>query len=603
MNQKKTLPIEEHGVIGDLYTVALVGTNGSIDWCCLPNFDSAPIFGAILDSELGGEFTLQAQNPVRTNQSYLPETNILLTRFYTHDGLGELEDFMPIQVGQQKEVHEIIRRVRCIRGSVKFDLVCKPRLQFGKQKLTQTVSSPEELRYLGENGYYYGLKIPSKCSFDLASETGTLELHAGEECSLIFYCTQSSDTKTASFESSDVHESFQRTAIFWRSWLAKSRYTGRWRERVHRSALTLKLLTFQPTGAIVAAPTTSLPETLGSNRNWDYRYTWIRDASFTTYALMRLGFDSEAKQFLQWLNSRLLEAEPNADSPMQVMYTIHGEQIPSEVEYFELAGYANSRPVRFGNGAATQLQLDIYGEMIDSIYLYHRHNEPVSYEIWCHIRSLADWVAKNWHRKDEGIWEVRSGQQHFVFSKVMCWVALDRSIRMSRHTSLPAPLEEWRHARDAIYEEVMEKGWNQEIGAFTQHYDSTELDASLLLMPLVKFISATDPRMLSTVEAIKNRLSSDGLVFRYDPKASPDGFDSNEGSFTMCSFWLIECLSRSGQIEEARLLFERMLSLSNHLGLYAEQIGVHGEALGNFPQAFTHIALISAAYDLNKRLG
>ena len=398
---------------------------------------------------------------------------------------------------------------------------------------------------------------------------------------------------------------------YWRNWLAKSAYRGRWREIVERSALALKLLTYEPTGAIVAAPTCSLPEELGGVRNWDYRYTWIRDAAFTLYALLRIGFTEEAGRFMRWIEERTNEL--NSDGSMHIMYRIDGRRELTEEVLDHLEGYKGSRPVRIGNGAYGQLQLDIYGELIDAVYLYDKYGTPISHDFWIQVRGLVNWVCDNWRRTDEGIWEVRGGQQHFVYSKVMCWVAVDRGLRIADKRSFPADRDKWHQTRDQIYEEIMERGWNSEKQTFVQAYGTDTLDASSLMMPLVFFVSPTDPRMIKTLDAINRSpesggLVSDSLVHRYDVAKTVDGLSGKEGTFNICTFWLVECLTRAGRddpsrLDAARLIFENMLSYANHLGLYSEEIGPNGEALGNFPQAFPHLALISAAINLDRALG
>ena len=404
---------------------------------------------------------------------------------------------------------------------------------------------------------------------------------------------------------------FERTVDFWHRWLSKCTYTGRWREMVYRSALTLKLLTFEPTGAIIAAPTCSLPEAMGGVRNWDYRYTWIRDAAFTLYGLLRIGFTEEAEGFMRWLDART--GEVDADGSLQIVYGIDGRHDLKEETLDHLNGYRDSRPVRIGNGAYNQLQLDIYGELLDALYLYNKYVMPIGYDAWTRIRRRLNWLCDNWQRPDEGMWEVRGVRRHFVSSKLMCWVAMDRGLRLAQKRSFPADRPRWLQVRDQIYEEVMAKGWNAKRQAFVQHYDSESLDASNLLMPLVFFLSPNDPRMLNTLEAINRSpknggLVSDGLVYRYDSETGVDGLHGGEGTFNMCTFWLVEALTRAGRVDrtklvEARLIFERMLGYANHVGLYAEEIGGSGEALGNFPQAFTHLSLISAAFNLDRALG
>jgi len=408
----------------------------------------------------------------------------------------------------------------------------------------------------------------------------------------------------------DSAELFSKTVEFWRRWISKSTYRGRWREMINRSALVLKLLTYEPTGAIVAAPSCSLPESLGGVRNWDYRYTWIRDAAFTVYSLMRLGYAEEAMQFANFLDARCRESR--RDGSLQTVYGIDGRRMLKEKTLDHLDGYRGSRPVRIGNAAYQQLQLDIYGELMDSMYLYNKYGQPISYELWSQLRRLTNWVCTHWRSKDDAIWEVRGGPRQFVYSKVMCWVAVDRALRLATKRSFPADWRRWMKARDQIYEDVLKRGWSEARHAFIQSYDGAALDASLLLMPLVFFVSPSDPRMLQTLDAInrpprEGGLVSDGLVFRYDVEKTPDGLKGTEGTFNCCTFWLVEALTRAGRedpkrLQDARLLFEQMLGYANHLGLYAEQISAQGGAVGNFPQALTHLSLISAAFNLDRSL-
>jgi GH15 family glucan-1,4-alpha-glucosidase len=414
-----------------------------------------------------------------------------------------------------------------------------------------------------------------------------------------------------SLSAQEAIESFKNTVEYWRRWISKCTYTGRWREVVHRSALALKLLTYARTGAIVAAPTCSLPEGVGGERNWDYRFTWIRDAAFTLYGLLRIGFTEEAAHFMDWIQARCHELNP--DGSLQIMYGIDGRHTLTEEILDHLDGYKGSRPVRIGNEAYNQLQLDIYGELMDSVYLFNKYGNPISYDLWTNLRQLINWVCDNWQRKDEGVWEVRGGQQHFIYSKLMCWVAVDRGIRLADKRSFPADRDRWLKVRDQIYEEIMAKGWSPKRQAFVQHYGSESLDAANLIMPLVFFLSPSDPRMLKTLDATnvppeKGGLVSNSLVYRYNVEETADGLSGEEGTFNICTFWLVEALTRAGRsdrtrLEEARLMFEQMLGYANHLGLYAEETGPSGEALGNFPQAFTHLALISAAFNLDRALG
>jgi GH15 family glucan-1,4-alpha-glucosidase len=590
------LPIAEHGVIGDLRTVALVGTDGTIDWYCCPRFDSPSVFAAILDRRRGGRYRISPALGIGTvKQLYFPDTNVLITRFLTPEGVGELQDFMPVGPRQR-----LIRRVLCVRGELSFRVEVEPRFDYGREEHETVVH---------EHGVVFRapaltLALGAGVGFRVTDDGVLAEfsLAPGESEAFALETVPESHVPR-SFTQEETRQDFEDTVEFWRRWLAKSRYRGRWRETVHRSALVLKLLTYEPSGAMVAAPTTSLPEQLGGGRNWDYRYTWIRDTAFSLYALLRLGFTEEAAGFMDWLTDRFRERVGHESGPLQIMYGIDGRaDLPEEVlEHFE--GYRGSAPVRIGNGAADQLQLDIYGELIDSVYLFNKYATPISHGAWSDLARIIEWVCENWDQADEGIWETRGGRQHFTYSRLMSWVGVERAIRIARQRGLPADLTRWSAVRDEIYGQVMARGWNAERGAFVQHYDTDVLDASVLLMPLTKFMAPTDPLWLSTLDAISQELVSDSLVYRYNVEASPDGLRGDEGTFSICSFWYVEALARAGQLDEARLAFEKMLTYANHVGLYSEEIGATGELLGNFPQAFTHLALISAAANLDRQLG
>jgi GH15 family glucan-1,4-alpha-glucosidase len=598
---KNSNNIEDYGIIGDLHSAALVGINGSIDWYCYPHFNSPSVFGALLDSEKGGRFQISPKNDATHKQLYLPDTNVLITRFLSPEGVGELTDFMP--VGKEKEgvrKHRLIRKVSVVRGEMTFQLICQPAFDYAREK------HKVELTEGGGVFLHKNLTLALISGIPLQQQkdgvTASFSLKEGETATFLFQEVDSPDEcKTCMMSDEEVNSAFSSTVDYWRRWISRSQYQGRWREVVNRSALVLKLLTYQPTGAIIAAPTTSLPEEIGGERNWDYRYSWIRDASFTLYALLRIGFTEEANQFMEWLQSRVRELAP--DGSLQTVYGIDGVHELDEEELDHLGGYKNSKPVRIGNGAYKQLQLDIYGELLDSVYLFNKYGKPISYDLWVNLRLLLNWVCDNWQKPDEGIWEVRGGKQHFVYSKLLCWVALDRGLRLADKRSFPADRERWIKTRDAIYEEIMAKGWSESRQSFVQSYGSDTLDASCLLMPLVFFLSPTDPRMLKTLEAIEKELVSDNLVYRYSLKEWKDGLKGNEGTFNMCTFWLVEALTRAGRLDEARIIFEKMLGFANHLGLFAEETGPNGEALGNFPQAFTHLSLISAAFNLDRELG
>jgi GH15 family glucan-1,4-alpha-glucosidase len=604
-------PIENYGIIGNMRTAALVGLNGSIDWLCLPHFDSPSVFAAILDAHKGGRFRIAPRDDdFRHKQFYWPDTNILITRFLHDKGVGEIEDYMPVG-GPRQSRAELVRRVRVVRGRVPFRVDCRPAFDYARA-VHQTHLTRHGARFETER-LSLGLSAPVTLRVDGGGVVGDFALAQGENATFVLRLLHPQDEQTPCPGCEQAEDLFRDTAAYWRHWLGKCTYIGRWREVVHRSTLTLKLLSFEPTGAIVAAPTTSLPEAIGAERNWDYRYTWIRDAAFTLYGLLRVGFTEEAARFRDWLEARWTEMPRRGFGPLQLMYGIDGRAELTEAVLDHLEGYRGSRPVRIGNGAHQQLQLDIYGELMDAVYLHNKYVEPVGYDSWRRLRGLVDWLCDNWNEPDEGIWEVRGGRRQFVYSKLMSWVAVDRALRLADKRSFPADRARWLKVRDDIYETVMTEGWNKNRGAFVQAFGSDALDASILLMPLVFFMAPNDPRMLSTVDAIRSPvaaggLAADGLVYRYRPELAPDGLAGDEGTFNMCSFWLVEALTRAGRtdpnrLEDARLLFEQMLGYANHLGLYSEQTGTSGEALGNFPQAFTHLALISAAFNLDRALG
>ena len=606
-------PIENYGIIGNMRTTAMVSMNGSIDWYCYPHFDSPSIFGAILDDKRGGRFQLSADaEGVRHKQFYWPSTNVLVTRFLLKDGIAELDDFMPVGLpSDSPEYRHLYRRVRCVRGKVRVSLVCRPAFDYGRQSHETLIEANGAT--FKSSGMTLALSgaVPLK---DDGQGGVSAEFVLAEGKSQVFIlrddCAQ--DGVPCPPSEKEAEELLRRTVKFWQNWLSACTYHGRWRDQVHRSVLALKLLTFEPTGAIIAAPTTSLPEVIGGSRNWDYRYTWMRDAAFTVYAFLRIGFKDEAAAFMGWIEN-YASSQARLKEPNAVVFTIKGDNQLSEQTLDHWEGYRGSRPVRIGNAAVSQFQGDIYGELMDAFYLSNKYVRPTSYDVWVKIRKRLEWICENWHLPDAGIWEMRNRREHFVYSKVMNWVALDRGIRLADKRALPADRAKWIGERDRIYEEVMAKAWNEKRQAFTQYYGSEDLDASLLIMPLVFFMAPTDPRMLGTINAILKKpaddgLVSDGLVYRYPPQPRIDGLPGEEGTFNMCSFWLVEALTRAGQadtekLDQARLLFERVLGYANHLGLYSEQTGPQGEALGNFPQAFTHLALISAAFNLDRMLG
>jgi GH15 family glucan-1,4-alpha-glucosidase len=591
--------IEDHAIIGDLHTIALVAVDGTISFLCAPSFDSPSVFASLLDCDRGGRFELAPAFAAPTyKQLYLPDTNVLLTRFLDDDGVAEVSDFMPVAAAGTP--HNIVRRVKAVQRDISFVMRCAPRFDYGRASHSIERMSDGLVFIASSPAMTMRLRTSVPLEIDGADATARFTIRAGD--SVAFVLEFGPDCSASPCGGTDyVAESFKATTNFWRGWVGRATYRGRWREMVLRSALTLKLLTSQRHGSLIAAPTFGLPEQIGGARNWDYRFTWIRDASFSLYGLMRLGFMDESAAFTDWVEARCAELEP--DGSLQIMYGTDGRHDLPEQELPHLEGYMGSRPVRIGNAAAKHLQLDIYGELLDAVYLYDKYGKPISFDFWSNVRRLVDYVCANWRQPDESIWEGRGGRREFLYSKVLCWVAIDRAMRLAQRRSFPSPGTRWHEERDAIYEYIFERFWDPAHKTFTLSPGSKAVDASSLLMPLVRFISPTDPRWLSTLRALERSLVADSLVYRYrvDDEFS-DGLPAGEGTFSMCSFWYVECLSRAGDLLKARHYFEKMLGYANHVGLYGEQLGPRAQHLGNFPQAFTHLALISAAYDLDRRL-
>ncbi|MEM1282137.1 MAG: glycoside hydrolase family 15 protein [Chlamydiota bacterium] len=593
--------IGNYGMIGDMNTVALVGINGSIDFMCFPDFDSPSIFCRMVDHKKGGHFKITPKLKEANNkQLYLPDSNILLTRFLCVTGVAEISDYMVVD--EKTPQHRLVRRVKAVRGEICFRMECDPSFDYArcshKVRLGDgcVIFDPDE-------PHITSIRLRTEVPFEIKEGAVHAEftLHAGETAAFVLEEAIPGQDNPSTISQRYITDHFKSTMNYWVNWVNRSNYRGRWLETVHRAALTLKLLTSQKYGSIVAAPTFGLPEHIGGERNWDYRFTWIRDASFTLYGLIRLGYTDEAGAFMKWIEDRCSDLNP--DGSLQIMYGLNGRKNLEEESLLHLEGHKNSRPVRIGNGAYNQLQLDIYGELMDSVYLYNKYGAPISIDLWHNLKRLINWVCDNWYRKDEGIWEVRGGQQEFLYSRLMCWVALDRGVRLAMKRSFPAPLMDWIRTRDEIHHDIVENFWNPQKQAFIQYKGANTLDAACLLMPLVKFVGPTDPRWMSTLKAIGHELVDDSLVYRYKTdEAASDGLRGEEGTFNMCTFWYVECLSRSWDIKKARFMFEKMLGYANHLGLYAEELGPDGRQLGNFPQAFTHLGLISAAYNLNLRL-
>jgi GH15 family glucan-1,4-alpha-glucosidase len=592
------LPIEDHGIVGDLHTAALVGTDGTIDWLCLPAFDSPSVFCSILDDERGGHFKLRPVQDFHSQQLYLPDSNVLLTRFLSPEGVAEVLDFMPIE-DELKTRHDLVRNVRVIRGRMTIRVDCRPAFDYARTEHT--------IEFVKGGVIFRGSGMVLNLASEVRLEEGPgrsacawFDLKEGESASFVLQQLEEGEGPRQALVRAECQDLLQQTLDYWRRWIAKSAYRGRWRDMVNRSTLALKLMTYGPTGALVTAPTMGLPQTIGGERNWDYRYTWMRDAAFTMFVLLRVGFKDEAHRFMGWLQQRCR----GSGGLLQPLYDIDGRKDIVDEELSHLSGYRGSRPVRLGNGANKLLQFDLYGAVLDAAYLHNKYSAPLDYDTWQSLRTLLDWLSENWRRPDVGTWGTRGARKHFVSSKVFSWVALDRAIRLAHQRGLPAEEEVWIGQRDAIYEEVMGKGWHAEKESFVQHYDSDALDASLLLMPMLAFVGPTDPRWLATLERIQKELTYDTLVDRYEAAENTvDGPSNEQGAFGACSFWLVECLTRAGRLEEARLVLEKMFSYANHLGLYAEKIGSSGEALGNFPHALTHLSLIAAAVRLDQALG
>jgi pentatricopeptide repeat protein len=599
--------IADHGIIGDLQTAALISTDGSVDWFCLPRFDAPSVFGALLDDERGGHFRIRPGGVAyTTKQMYYPDSAVLVTRFFTEAGVGQVVDFMPPAGSTATDTHRLVRMMQCVRGRMSFEIDVAPRFDYGRHPHNAQLTDHGAVFVAnGSSLTLHVVREPGderKAQVEIRDDDlhGSIELGAGETRGVVL--ESAADGPPREMRVTEIRRLFDETVGFWRSWVAGSTYTGRWREAIQRSAITLKLMTYAPTGGLVAAPTAALPEQVGGERNWDYRYTWVRDASFSVHALLRLGMVDEAEQFAHWLGDRVRERIGSDSGPLNIMYRIDGSSDLKEDTLDHWAGYRGSAPVRIGNGAAEQLQLDIYGEALDSIDAAVRAGLPLPHQGWTALTGVLDWLADNWDQPEEGIWETRGGRQSFTYGRVMCWVAFDRGIRMAVTHGRPAPLERWTAERDRIYQQVMERGFHSSRQAFVQHYDTDVLDAALLRMPTVGFIDGRDPLWESTLKAMDAELVTDSLVYRYNPEASPDGLRGSEGTFSLCTFAYVDALTRAGRIDDARTAFEKMLTYGNHVGLYSEEIALTGEQIGNFPQAFTHLALIDAAVTLDAAL-
>jgi GH15 family glucan-1,4-alpha-glucosidase len=592
--------ISDHGLIGDLQTAALVGTDGTIDWFCVPRFDAPSIFAGLLDNERGGGFRIAPEkDDYVVKQLYFPDTAILITRFMSDDGVAELIDFMPIPDDPKlaTDRHQIVRILRGVRGEMRLIVNCSLRFDYARARHQVAIHDHGAVfAGPGVNVTLHGAEGLEQLGDDVQF---TRVVHANETIGVIL--ESCADTPPRTVPADELLQLFENTGRFWQRWIGQSTYIGRWREMVDRSAITLKLMTYAPTGALVAAPTAALPEQLGGERNWDYRFTWVRDASYSVGALLALGFQDEAVAFMQWLRDRIEQHVGTSSGPLKVMYRVDGSSDLVEESLDHLAGYGGSRPVRIGNGAADQLQLDIYGEAMFALRQAGMH-AGLAHRGWQSVARIIDWLAASWDQPDEGIWETRGGRKDFVYGRLMTWVALDGALRLARDLGRPADVSRWTAARDAVYQQILERGWNEQRKAFVQYPGSDVMDASILTMPITGFVTPNDPMWLSTLDAIEQELVSDSLVYRYDPSASPDGLRGDEGTFSICTFWYVDALARAGRLDKARYCFEKMLTYANHVGLFSEEIGSTGEQLGNFPQAFSHLSLIGAAVQLNSAL-
>lgn len=589
-------PIENYGIIGNLKTVALVSLNGSIDFMCAPKFDSPSVFATMLDSQRGGFCAIEPDlENLTTKQLYFPGTAILLTRFFSDDGIAELTDFMPIATGNKYSTSAIVRHIKTVRGSIKFKFSCIPRFGYSESDY-EVIKDNDQLIFSCEKEKL-NIKIAANVPLVVRKKNGYAEftLEEAETATIVleFLKPEEQGEELSFYE----HDAYHETKEFWVKWINKTSYNGRYSELIRRSAITLKLLTSAEFGSVVAAPTFGLPEALGGDRNWDYRFTWIRDAAFTMYAFLSLGFYDEATAFIDWIFGLCQKID------LQLIYQIDGNPDIDEKELKHFEGYQQSKPVRIGNAAANQVQIDIYGELIDTIYIYNKSYKPITYQFWTLIEKQIGQVIKNWKKPDHGIWEIRSEEKEFLHTRLMCWVAMDRAIKIAEHRSFPYPEKEWHEIRSEIYNDIYNNFWNEKLNAWVQYKGAKHVDASVMLMPLTHFISPMEPRWLSTMKVIEKELLLDVLVYRYrNGFKKIDGLEGEEGTFNMCSFWYIESLAKSGELDKAVEYFEKMISYSNHLLLFSEELGKKGEHLGNFPQAFTHLALISAAVELNKQI-
>jgi GH15 family glucan-1,4-alpha-glucosidase len=581
------VPIRDYAAIGDGRTVALVALDGSIDWLCLPNLDSPSVFAAILDTERGGRFALAPEPPFEAERRYLPETNVLETTFRAREGVVRVTDAMTLPGNGLGPAREIARRVEGLAGSVPFAWSAEPRFHYGTSAPQLGWRDGHAVAQAGSDAVALSSWKAGATELRDGAITGRFEAREGERALLVLSTAHQEPLVFPGRD--DVEDRLDRTISFWREWAAKRKYQGPWREAVLRSALALKLLVFSPSGAIAAAATTSLPETIGGERNWDYRFAWIRDTAFTLQAFLDLGCPAEAHAFVWWL----LHASQGTQPRLEVLYELDGGNHARE-RTLELEGYRRSRPVRVGNGAADQRQLDIYGDLFQTVWLYVESGSELDAETGRRLAATADLVCDLWRERDRGLWEVRSEPRHFIQSKMLCWVALDRACRLAEAGQVPRDhAKRWREAAEAVREFVEERGFSPDKGSYVRCSERDELDAGLLLGALLGYTSGDHSRMTGTIDAIRRELGEGPFIRRYTGK---DGLRGKEGAFLCCSFWLVEALARAGRREEAAELMDSLLELANDVGLYSEEIDpLTGDFLGNFPQGLTHLALVSAA--------
>jgi GH15 family glucan-1,4-alpha-glucosidase len=585
--------IEDYAIVGDLQTVALIGRSGSIDWLCFPRFDSGSVFSALLGSSENGRWLIApASGGPATQWRYRDDTLILESEWQTETGRVRVIDFMP----QRETKPDIVRIVEGIEGEVEMHTELVMRFDYGSAvPWVRRTDEQTIVAIAGPDGLV--LRTPVFLNPEAMTHRAQFPVRKGERVPFVLTWFPSSESPP---ESVDAQEALVSTELIWRDWMSACGYEGEYQHAVRRSVIVLKALTYEPTGAVVAAPTTSLPEEIGGVRNWDYRFSWLRDATFTLYALMNAGFNDEARAWRNWL----LRAVAGDPAKMQILYGVAGERRVPEFELDWLPGYAGSRPVRVGNAAHEQFQLDVAGEITDSLHEASRHGLVLDQHPWALVQNVVEYLEGVWDQPDEGIWEVRGPRRHFTHSKVLAWVAFDRAVEAVEQFGLPGPVDRWRRVRAEIHDEVCREGFNVELNAFTQAYGSDDLDASTLLIPLLGFLPADDPRVVGTIEAIQRDLTRDGFVERYRPQQHVDGLPGGEGVFLPCSFWLVDALLMLERVDEARTLFERLLAVSNDLGLLSEEYDpVEKRLLGNFPQAFTHVGLVNSAYNLSHHTG